>query len=305
VLVVAMVCVVGLALAAATVSTPTSAPSGEGPGVGPGGADDPGERGEPASEPGGGGLPDILLYAGAVIFAITALIALSLLAKTLNLRTIVVAAVAVAIIVIVGSLLLSAILELDMDSSAEWEEAPSATSEPGGGDGGDGGSGRTPVETPTQNTDVPIALLGVFGVFVLLLVVAIYRYSGTDVDVDTLQAANEEETTTDGVQAVGEAAGRAAERLGSDAETTENTIYRAWREMTDALEVDQPRTTTPEEFAAVAIDAGMGPDDVRELTWLFEEVRYGDVAVTDEREQRAMAALRRIQETYAGGETDV
>ena len=304
-LVVALVCIVGLALAAATVSTPTGAPSGEGPGSGSGGADEPDRESEPASEPGGGGLPDILLYAGAVIFALTALTALYLLAKTLNLRTIVVAAVAIAIIIVVGSLLLSAILELDVDSSAEREGEPTETSEPGGGEGGDGGGGRTPVETPTQDSDIPIALLGAFGVFALLLVVAIYRYSGTDVDIDTRSVSDVEETTTDSVQAVGEAAGRAAERLEDDAETTENTIYRAWREMTDALEVDRPRTTTPEEFADVAIDAGMAPDDVRELTWLFEEVRYGDVAVTDEREQRAREALRRIQETYAGGESDV
>jgi hypothetical protein len=43
----------------------------------------------------------------------------------------------------------------------------------------------------------------------------------------------------------------------------------------------------------------MQPDDVRELTDLFEEVRYGDREVTAERERRATDALRRIEESYA------
>ena len=306
VLVVAAVCVAGLALAAATVSTPSSDDrSGDGAGPGSGVPTETAGNGQPAGETGdGGGLPDYLLYAGVVIFIITALTALYFLTKALNVRTAVIVAVALALILVVGMLALSAIMDLSAFlGDGRPAETPTPTPTPGGG-GGDG-NGRVPTESPTQNTDVPIVLLGVFGVVALLLVAAIYRFSGTDTEVAVSTPAEEDESETGTVQAVGEAAGRAADQLEADTETVENTIYRAWREMTDALDVENPRTTTPEEFADVAIDAGMDADDVRELTWLFEEVRYGDAHVTDEREQRAREALRRIQETYAGGGRDV
>ena len=303
VLVVAAVCVAGLALAAATVSTPSAEDrSGDGTGFGPETPDDS-EDGQLTGSKGGGDLPEIFLYAGAVIFTITALTALYFLAKALNVRTVVVVVVAFALILLVGMLVLSAVLDL---SAFVGDGRPEVTPTPTPVDGGGGdGNGRVPTESPTQNTDVPIVLLGAFGVVALALVAAIYRFSGTDTDVAVSTPAEEAESETGDVQAVGEAAGRAADKLEGDSETVENAIYRAWREMTAALEVENPRTTTPEEFADVAIDAGMVPDDVRELTWLFEEVRYGDAGVTDEREQRASDALRRIQETYAGGDDDV
>ena len=306
VLVVAAVCVAGLALAAATVSTPSSEDRpGDGAGPGSGVPTETDANDQPTGETGSGTLPDAFLYAGVVIFTITALTALYFLAKALNVRTAVVAIVAFALVLVVSMLLLSAIMDLSAfvgDGSPVGTPTPTPTDS--GGGGGDG-NGRVPTESPTQNTDVPIVLLGAFGIVALVLVAAIYRFSGTDTEVAVSSPAEEEEAETDAVQAVGEAAGRAADQLEADTETVENAIYRAWREMTDALDVENPRTTTPEEFADVAIDAGMDADDVRELTWLFEEVRYGDASVTDEREQRAREALRRIQETYAGGDRDV
>ncbi|WP_390215270.1 DUF4129 domain-containing protein [Halobaculum halobium] len=83
----------------------------------------------------------------------------------------------------------------------------------------------------------------------------------------------------------------------------ENEVYRAWREMTGALAVDNPRSTTPAEFAVAAVDAGMDRDDVDTLTDLFEAVRYGAEPVTPEREREAVDALRRIEETYADGDS--
>ncbi|MFD1597698.1 DUF4129 domain-containing protein [Halobellus rarus] len=79
-------------------------------------------------------------------------------------------------------------------------------------------------------------------------------------------------------------------------------MYRAWVEMTAHLDLDRPQSSTPGEFAAAAVDAGMDPDDVDELTRLFEAVRYGDERVTDARADRAVAALRRIESAYAGDE---
>ena len=108
-----------------------------------------------------------------------------------------------------------------------------------------------------------------------------------------------DEAEDERLEAVGNAAGRVVEQAG--AAGGGNAVYRAWREMTDALEIERPETTTPEEFADEAVAAGMARDDVRELTEIFEAVRYGDADVTEARERRAMDALRRIEDTYGGG----
>jgi hypothetical protein len=74
-----------------------------------------------------------------------------------------------------------------------------------------------------------------------------------------------------------------------------NEVYTAWWEMTRDLDVPRLRSRTPGELAAAAIDAGMTSEAVEELTALFTAVRYGDVSVTADREQRARAALDRLQ----------
>ncbi|MFB6219827.1 MAG: DUF4129 domain-containing protein [Halolamina sp.] len=103
------------------------------------------------------------------------------------------------------------------------------------------------------------------------------------------------------IGAIGRAAGDAADRIVGEADA-ENEVYRAWAEMTDYLAVEGPESSTPAEFAEAAIDAGMAPDDVRELTDLFEAVRYGTEEATADREARAVAALRRVEDGYAEGE---
>jgi len=99
-------------------------------------------------------------------------------------------------------------------------------------------------------------------------------------------------------EAIGTAAGEAADRIEADAEL-ENEVYRAWAEMAEPLPVERPETSTPSEFAEAATESGIQPDDVRELTTLFEEVRYGTAEATEQREQQAVTALRRIERTYA------
>lgn len=108
---------------------------------------------------------------------------------------------------------------------------------------------------------------------------------------------SEDDAETDESAAVGEAAGRAADEL--EETTLSNAIFRAWREMTDAVDVDDPETTTPAAFEDAAVDAGLVREDVATLTTLFREVRYGDAPASPEREQRARETLRRIEETYA------
>ncbi|WP_224270017.1 DUF4129 domain-containing protein [Haloprofundus salinisoli] len=165
--------------------------------------------------------------------------------------------------------------------------------------GSAGSSGLTGTgETVTSPTILLLAILGVVLVGAVLLL-----FVSTGDDDDVAESADADAEPIPDVAALGEAAGRAADRIEADA-NTDNEVYSAWVEMTGLLDVERPQTSTPEEFAAAAEDAGMAREDVRELTSLFEYVRYGDGAVTAEREERAVAALRRIESTYADGAAD-
>ncbi|GAA0244711.1 hypothetical protein GCM10009000_070570 [Halobacterium noricense] len=132
-----------------------------------------------------------------------------------------------------------------------------------------------------------IALIGA-------LALLVKSSSGNEPETASVEEAPGEED----VAAVGRAAGDAADRIESDA-SVENEVYRAWREMTTHLDVSDPKSSTPGEFAAAAVEAGIAREDVTELTNIFEEVRYGGEDATGEREGRAVAALRRIERTYA------
>jgi len=93
------------------------------------------------------------------------------------------------------------------------------------------------------------------------------------------------------------AAGRAADRI-ERAAAVDNEIYRAWVEMTEYLDVEHPESSTPREFEAAAVDAGIDADVVAELTGLFERVRYGDEPPTEATEARAVDALRSMEDAY-------
>ncbi|MBP1986343.1 DUF4129 domain-containing protein [Halolamina salifodinae] len=162
-----------------------------------------------------------------------------------------------------------------------------------------GGSLGAAAESATSQPSVLLAV--VLAVLIIAAVILVYVASADDV-VDAVEEdpVPEHHEETD-IAAVGRVAGEAADRIEGD-EAFGNEVYRAWTEMTEHLAVEHPESSTPAEFAAAAVDAGMAPDDVRELTDLFEEVRYGDRAVTAERERRAADALRRIEESYAEGE---
>jgi hypothetical protein len=164
---------------------------------------------------------------------------------------------------------------------------------PEGGGGSSGGASEV-AQVASEPSAVVFAVLAAVLVGAVAVVV---RSSSDGTDDDAVERVEEDPDPS--VQAVGEAAGRAADRIDESGDV-DNAVFRAWREMTDPL--DLPReTTTPGEFAAAAVDAGMGPDDVGELTRLFETTRYGGRTVDDEREERAVTALRRIERTYGDG----
>ena len=149
--------------------------------------------------------------------------------------------------------------------------------------------------------DIPVVwwFLGSFAVLILGVILVLRRYGlRSDEDSNGEPSESTEETT-----ALGAIAGQAADRI-EDRENSgpnaDNEVYRAWEEMTAQLDIESGETTTPREFEQQATAAGMAPDDVRELTDLFEMVRYGGETATEDREQRAVSVLRRIESTYGG-----
>lgn len=113
----------------------------------------------------------------------------------------------------------------------------------------------------------------------------------------------EEEYDAHALRMLGQAAGAAADRIDESGDA-DNEVYRAWREMTEHIDVEHPEASTPGEFASAAIEAGMARPDVVELTAVFEEVRYGGLPPTEEAERRAVSALRNIESSYADWEED-
>lgn len=141
------------------------------------------------------------------------------------------------------------------------------------------------------------SLLSLVVVFTLTLVCLAAVVTVRQRSAETPTASSDDDRST-AAAAVGRAAGRAAERI-ETGDDLDNEVYRAWREMTSPLDVSRPETTTAGEFEAAAVDAGMDPGDVRELTDLFEGVRYGGRDPEPADEERAVALLRRIEDQYA------
>ena len=70
-----------------------------------------------------------------------------------------------------------------------------------------------------------------------------------------------------------------------------NGVYRAWASMSERVAGTDAASQTPRSVARTAVDAGFDPEAVTRLTDLFERVRYGSAAPTDDRERAAREAL--------------
>lgn len=310
---VAVVCVLALALAAGTFDSATEA--GGGGGVGFGGSDgvggsddgvgvgdrerspDPGLLGGDRSSGGGACTED---GTAASAFGVVSVVGLGVLGYVVARRHDRMAALslvgaALPFVLVVFLLLTPCDAgQVDLTNPLAGQPPTGGGDSPGSGSGGGVGGGSdtgTAVRPPT-------ALYGAVALGLVLVVGALLR--GRESAPATRDAGEEADDPSAEALAVGRAAGRAAEQIesGTDAE---NDVYRAWAEMTDSLSVDRPASSTPAEFASAAVEAGLDREDVEELTVLFEAVRYGGRAVTDERERRAVAALRRIQQRHGEG----
>ncbi|MFB6296489.1 MAG: DUF4129 domain-containing protein [Halobacteriales archaeon] len=195
------------------------------------------------------------------------------------------------------------VLEFFEPSPGEPEQpaAPNGTPPrevaPNGSFGSGGGTGN-PLVLPGESLVVIALVVGTLGAVTVLAWRAGTIQSALGLDVDGGDAEEAD------LGALGQVAGDAAADVeaASTAAAADNAIYRAWSEMVALLDAPDPQSGTPRQFASAAIDAGMDPEDVSVLTRTFEEVRYGDAALSDERRERAAEALRRIEATHGDNE---
>lgn len=310
-LIIALLCVLAVSLAASTLVDPQS-PSGAGPGIGSdlqsGDAEQAGDGGEekPSPEQPEGGAPIRLSAACIPILLSPAVLAggaAVLVGTAWVLKRRENAAYAAAIMfpltlfLVVPYLLLTDCGTSDPIEPQDTALLPEFQNNSSGGDFGGNAGGQAADQLLS-----PTVLVGLLVVVAVLFAVLAYRASGDDEATDDPlpEAETGEPEDRSALAAVGAAAGEAADRI-EDAADVDNEVYRAWRDMTDHVDVPDPETSTPREFATAARDAGMDGTHVEALTDLFREVRYGGAEATADREQRAVDALRAIEERYAEG----
>jgi hypothetical protein len=308
---IALLCVLAVSLAASTLVDPQQ-PSGAGPGIGgdvqSGSADQAGDGGgEPdrSAAPEGGApvrfgavcipilLSTELLVGGAAVLLGTGW----LLKRRENLAYALAVMFPLSLFLGVPFLLLTDCGDDSSPSPRDTALLPEFQNNSSGGDLGGNAGGQA-----AEQLLSPTVLVGLLVVVAVLFVVLAYRASGDDeADGEPLPEAETGDPEDRGaLAAVGAAAGEAADRI-EDAADVDNEVYRAWRDMTDHVDVPDPETSTPREFATAARNAGMNTAHVDALTDLFREVRYGGAAATEDREQRAVDALRAIEDRYADG----
>lgn len=287
----ALLGIVALALAAATIDSPVTPGGTGGSGGGEGSGGVPAQP-PPAREPAPIEFPAFLEY---LVYAVAILGAVALAWYLIVHRREAVRAIALGCLL---ALVLVAVVYAITLFPAAGPDNGSEPIEPGLDDEADDpglpGSGDAEAER------VPFGPLLTVVAAVAAIFVGALLLSGRDADGDGLVAAGpgaEAEPESEAA-AVGAAAGRAADRIDGAADV-DNEVYRAWREMTDRLDVDRPETSTPGEFAEAAVEAGLAREHVQELTRLFEDVRYGHEETTAEMEARAVSVLERIEAAYA------
>jgi len=143
---------------------------------------------------------------------------------------------------------------------------------------------------------IPPAILG-GGLVVVLGLSAVLLYAVTGDDEEFQPIDDEEEFEAADQSDFAEAAGKAADRIEEANVAVDNAVYRAWYQMTQLLDIPDPETSSPLDFAERAIEFGLAEDDVMELTELFNAVRYGHMDPAT-REERAVEILRHIESEY-------
>jgi hypothetical protein len=278
--------VVALGLSAATLTTPESSSGGGGQSGETGGEIVENQTDETSSDPPRIGDVESLVLLVAGLLVVASLVYMALYERGALVAFCVLLAAILALGLVIQDLEFQPSVSNDTGTGTPGEGSQNGSQEESGG-GQETGSG----------SPFPTVLLA--GVFLVLLLVA-YAVLGRTVSQRSEESPEEDEPVQP--ETLGAIAGRAADRIetgDNNRAAADNEVYRAWQEMTSRLDAANEETTTPREFEQRAVEAGIAPEDVSELTRLFEGVRYGGEAVTDDRERRAVTVLRRIESKYS------
>lgn len=173
---------------------------------------------------------------------------------------------------------------------ADGDEGPvdGGAAERGDGDGfrNTEGQGTGPGSTEPSLLDRLLSLLGRLLPFVLLLAALALTYALRHRLRALLRPG--EETAT-----------RASRDVTYVAEP-EDEVSAAWYEMVATLGLDQELSKTPRECERAARESGADPSLVRTLTELYEQVRYADEPVTEERSRQARETVEQFKRQYGG-----
>lgn len=155
------------------------------------------------------------------------------------------------------------------------------------GEGAAEGAGSA---TSSTGLDLPL-LVGAVVLVVVLVIVAVVvgRREDDEEGPESAAPVATDEGRVDPVGTGGGSMGRTA--IGSV--PADNDVYRTWLALVDAANADV-RRDSPAEVADRAVDAGVDEGAVREITSLFESVRYGSRATTESTERRARSARERL-----------
>lgn len=96
------------------------------------------------------------------------------------------------------------------------------------------------------------------------------------------------------VQDVVSLAGRDGNNAPHSSSYSDNQVYQAWQVF--ITRVDESEDTSPGEAARVAREAGLPPDAIEAIRETFEEVRYGNLSVTESRVDRVQQAIERLDQ---------
>jgi hypothetical protein len=297
VLAVAVVAILAISIAAATLSSTVESEGSESDQQRPGGDERFGLNETETQEDDGPDLPELPAVVEQLLIAV--LLGSVVASVVYLIRSPRETVAMIAIVVAVGVLFW---LFLQVFSGLNLFEHSGDLLPPGGDGEGDGLGNPEGAAEPAG--PLAVTLVVVLGV-VLVGVVLLLRRDDADTDDELAEREAVETGETDDTQAIGAIAGQAADRIeagAADDREAANEVYRAWQEMTTQLDIEAGETTTPREFQQEAVAAGMAAGDIRELTGLFETVRYGGESATEDRERRAVAVLRRIESAYGDGE---
>lgn len=138
--------------------------------------------------------------------------------------------------------------------------------------------------------DLPL-VFGALALVVVLAVLALYLGQADDGDAESGRAAAPPDE--DGYDGGGNPGGASARSSPIGSVPADNDVYRSWIALADAAGANVHRDS-PEQVAERAVSTGVNEEPVREITSLFEAVRYGDRGATESMERRARSARERV-----------